>query len=249
MSEHSSALAVIGGSGFDQYPELKSLEILDLDTPYGKAAPITVGELSGRTLLFMPRHGPEHKVPPHLINYRANVWALREQGVGRVLAVNAVGGIRADFGPGRLVIPDQLIDYTSGRAHTFFTGGEAGVTHVEFDRPYDEPWRASLLASAQREQMDIADGGVLGCTQGPRLETAAEIRRLRNDGCDLVGMTGMPEAGLAKELGLTYASLAVVVNWAGGVGSQPVTLETIIRQLQVSIADVKKFIALLLPSL
>jgi 5'-methylthioinosine phosphorylase len=249
MTDHSAALAVIGGSGFDDYPELKCLDRFDLDTPYGKAAPILLGELAGRSLLFMPRHGPEHKLPPHLVNYRANIWALRQQGAGRILAVNAVGGIHPDFGPGRLVIPDQLIDYTHGREHTFFTGGEAGVIHVEFDTPYDQPWRSTLLAVARRQNLGIADGGVLGCTQGPRLETAAEIRRLRNDGCDLVGMTGMPETALAKELGLAYATLAVVVNRAGGLSTQPITLETVYRQLQVSINDVKRFIGILLPSL
>lgn len=249
MTDHTTAVAVIGGSGFDEYPELRCLEKVESDTPYGKAAPISVGELAGRTLLFMPRHGPEHKVPPHLINYRANIWALRQQGAGRILAVNAVGGIHPDFGPGRLVVPDQLIDYTQGREHTFFTGGDAGVLHVEFDNPYDASWRSTLLAVAREQRLDIADGGVLGCTQGPRLETAAEIRRLKNDGCDLVGMTGMPEAVLVKELGLAYATLAVVVNWAGGLSAQPITVETVFRQLQVSISDVKEFIRLLLPSL
>ncbi|MCW8194066.1 S-methyl-5'-thioinosine phosphorylase [Proteobacteria bacterium 005FR1] len=249
MGIDSASLAVVGGSGFDDYPELNCLDSFELDTPFGRAAPITLGELGGKALLFMPRHGPEHKVPPHLINYRANIWALREQGAGRVLAVNAVGGIRADFGPGRLVIPDQLIDYTYGRDHTFFTGAGAGVAHVEFDQPYDEAWRNTLLAIARRNGWDVGEGGVLACTQGPRLETAAEIRRLKNDGCDLVGMTGMPEAVLARELGLAYASLAVVVNWAGGLSAQPITLETVFQQLRTSIIDVKRFIALLLASL
>lgn len=242
-------LAVIGGSGFDDYPSLKNTQAIHLETPYGMAAPMTLGHLNGEALLFMPRHGLERKVPAHLINYRANIWALREQGIEQTLAVNAVGGIRGDMGPGRLVLPSQIVDYTHGREHTYFTGGEAGVMHAEFGEPYDENWRATLEYFALQQDLDIVEGGVYACTQGPRLETAAEIRRLKKDGCDLVGMTGMPEAALAKELGMRYAALGVVVNWAAGLSAKPITLETVYQQLQVSIEDVKKFIAFLLPRL
>lgn len=246
-------LAVIGGSGFDSYAELECVETIHLETPYGPAAPITIGQLAGERLLFMPRHGPEHRVAPHLINYRANIWALHEQGVERTLAINAVGGIRDDMRPGSLVLPNQIVDYTHGREHSYFTGGDAGVMHAEFADPYDEEWRAVLLQVllqvARANEFAIIGDGVHACTQGPRLETAAEIRRLRNDGCDLVGMTGMPEAVLARELGMRYAALGVVVNWAAGLSSKPITLETVFQQLHVSMQDVKRFIAMLLPTL
>lgn len=242
-------LAVIGGSGFDSYAELERAKTVRVETPYGPAAPMTIGQLGGETLLFMPRHGPEHRVAPHLINYRANIWALHEQSVERTLAINAVGGIRDDMRPGCLVLPHQLVDYTHGREHSYFIGGDAGLMHAEFADPYDEEWRAALLQVAGRHRFAMIGEAVYACTQGPRLETAAEIRRLKNDGCDLVGMTAMPETVLARELGMRYAALAVVVNWAAGLSSKPITLETVFAQLQISMEDVKRFIAVLMPAL
>ncbi|MEI7447011.1 MAG: S-methyl-5'-thioinosine phosphorylase, partial [Burkholderiales bacterium] len=159
-----------------------------------------------------------HTIPPHQINYRANLWALHHVGATSVLAVATVGGIRADCGPGVLAVPDQIVDYTHGRKSTFFEGPDSPVTHVDFTRPYDEALRERLLRAAASAGEPIVAGGTYGCTQGPRLETAAEIRRLERDGCDLVGMTGMPEAVLARELGLPYAVLAVVANHAAGLG-------------------------------
>lgn len=242
-------LAVVGGSGFDRYESLQHSQVIHTETPYGRAAPVTRGELNGKTLLFMPRHGTEHQLPPHRINYRANLWALREQGVEKIVAINAVGGIRDDMAPGRLVLPDQIIDYTWGREHTYFIGGDAGVSHAEFGEPYDRSWRATMLRVGREYGFDFIDGGVYACTQGPRLETNAEIKKLERDGCDLVGMTGMPEAALARELGFRYAALAAVVNRASGLEPVPITIETIFRQLAVSIEDVKRFLAVLVSEL
>lgn len=221
-------LAVIGGSGFTELPELIALESIALETPYGPtSAPVTRGRLEGAEILFLPRHGPGHRLPPHCINYRANLWALRQAGAERVLGLAAVGGITPLFAPGVLAVPDQIIDYTYGRAHTFYDGTTDRLEHIDFTEPYCEPLRQSLLAAAGRLGEPLIARGTYGATQGPRLETAAEILRCEQDGCDMVGMTGMPEAALARELGLCYASLAFVVNWAAGKGGGPITMEEI----------------------
>lgn len=212
-------LAIIGGTGLTA---LKGLDIVrreGVKTPYGEpSGPLTHGVFAGREVVFLARHGYGHNIPPHRINYRANLWALREAGVGRVVAVAAVGGIRADLGPGRLGIPHQLIDYTWGRASTFFEEDLDHVTHIDFTSPYSEPLRQQLLAACRKAGVEAAADGVYGVTQGPRLETAAEIDRLERDGCAVVGMTAMPEAALARELGIEYAACAVVANWAAGRG-------------------------------
>jgi|SRR5208282_3146324 len=211
-------LAIIGGSGLAQLPNLRVLRRQNVSTPYGDpSSPLTFGTLANKEVVFLARHGDNHTIPPHEINYRANIWALHAQGVKKTLAVASVGGIRADLAPGVLVIPDQIIDYTHGRAATFVVqGGE--INHVDFTHPYCMKLRTACLAAARRADEKIIDGGVYGATQGPRLETAAEINRLERDGADMVGMTGMPEAALAREIGLCYAAIAVVVNPAAGRG-------------------------------
>ncbi len=213
----TSDTAVIGGTGLSH---LKDLEIVDrrvVATPYGEpSAPLVLGRLGGGRAWFLPRHGAGHHIPPHEVNYRANIWALKSLGVSRVVAVNAVGGIGPERPPRSLTVPDQLIDYTWGRDHTFFDSAAGQVEHVDFSAPYDPAVRRLILAAGRAAGLAIGDGGTYGATQGPRLETAAEIRRLARDGCDLVGMTGMPEAGLAREAGLAYACLAAVVNFAAG---------------------------------
>ncbi|MGQ9424633.1 S-methyl-5'-thioinosine phosphorylase [Gilvimarinus sp. F26214L] len=249
MATHTVHLAVIGGSGFNSFDALEDAQTAVRDTPFGEAAPVTVGRLEGVKLAFMPRHGPGHKVPPHRINYRANIWALHELKAARVLAINAVGGIRADMAPGCLVCPDQIVDYTWGRDHTFFDDCGEQVNYTDFEHPYSPEWRQRLLDLARERNLQIIPNGVYGCTQGPRLETAAEIRRLRNDGCDLVGMTGMPEAILARELGLPYAALGLVVNWAAGLDSVPLSLDSVYSQLAVGVEDAKKLIGMVLSSL
>jgi len=220
--------AIIGGTGLTQLPHLRIVRREVVRTPYGEpSGALTFGMLGGHEVVFLARHGYGHTIPPHRINYRANLWALREAKVDCVLAVASVGGIRAEFGPGTLVAPDQLIDYTYERSQTFFEGAETPVTHIDFTWPYTPAIRQRLLAAAQACAEQVFDGGVYGASQGPRLETGAEIRRMQRDGCDLVGMTGMPEAALARELGLHYACLAVVVNHAAGLGesTQEISIE------------------------
>lgn len=228
--------AIIGGSGLAKLSALGNPRRQVLRTPYGEpSGALTFGELAGRKVVFLARHGYGHTIAPHEINYRANIWALKELKVDGVFAVASVGGIGADFGPGTLVVPDQIIDYSHSRKATFYEGAVAPVTHIDFTWPYAQRIRKLLLAAAARCGEPVADGGVYACTQGPRLETAAEIERIARDGGDLVGMTGMPEAALAREAGLDYATLAVVVNHAAGRGDSRAAirledLETVLRE-------------------
>ncbi len=214
-------LAIIGGTGLTS---LKSLEIIRREvvhTPYGEASgPLTHGVLFGKEVMFLARHGYGHTIPPHKINYRANMWALQHAGVKKVIAIAAVGGIRDDMLPGCLAIPNQIIDYTWSRKNTYFEDGLTQVTHIDFTYPYDEALRNILIQGCKSGKIDICTDGVYGVTQGPRLETIAEINRMERDGCAMVGMTGMPEAALARELDLHYATCAVVVNWAAGRGDE-----------------------------
>ena len=219
MTGAANMIAIIGGSGLTNLDTMVTVRREVLRTPYGEpSGALTFGKLAGHEVVFLARHGYGHTIPPHEINYRANLWALKEAGIKQVIAVASVGGIRDYYGPGTLVVPDQIIDYTYGRKHTFFEGSEATVTHIDFTWPYAAALRTRLLNAAGQAGETVHDGGVYGCTQGPRLETAAEIARLERDGCDLVGMTGMPEAALARELGLEYACLSVVVNHSAGKG-------------------------------
>lgn len=212
-------LGLIGGTGLNQLDGLVLDEQRKLTTQYGApSAAIQLGQLHDQPVAFLPRHGNGHRIPPHAINYRANLFALKLVGVTRIVAVAAVGGIGAHMAPGEVVVPDDLIDYTWGRQHTYSMGAQDRLQHIEFTSPYDGGLRQALLDSASRQAIKVMPGGVHGVTQGPRLESAAEIRRLHKDGCDVVGMTGMPEAALARELDIPYACLAVVVNWAAGMG-------------------------------
>jgi 5'-methylthioinosine phosphorylase len=223
-------LAIIGGTGLAQLTNLKITHRQVMRTPFGEpSGPMTFGTINQHEVMFLARHGYGHTIPPHEVNYRANLWALRDQGATRVIAATSVGGIRADLVPGTLVVPDQIIDYTHGRDFTYFDSKDRLVTHIDFTKPYNEKLRQKLLAAVKRAGETCVDGGVHAVMQGPRLETAAEINRLERDGADMVGMTGMPEASLAKELGLAYATIAVVVNCAAGRGNSrdSVSLETI----------------------
>ncbi len=213
-------LAIIGGTGLTQLANLEITHRQVMRTPYGEpSGAFTFGTINQHAVMFIARHGYGHTIPPHEVNYRANLWALHEQGAKRIVAVASVGGIRADLLPGVIVLPDQIIDYTYGRAFTYFDGRDRPLTHIDFTQPYSQNLRQQILDAARRAKVPCLDGGVYAATQGPRLETAAEINRLERDGADMVGMTGMPEAALARELGLSYAAIAVVVNHAAGRGS------------------------------
>jgi 5'-methylthioinosine phosphorylase len=234
-------LALVGGTGLNELGE--PLESLDIETPYGlPSAPIRVVRTEPLRLLFLPRHGSPHRFPPHRVNYRANLWALREAGADRVLAVSAVGGIADDCSPGSLVIPDQLIDYSWGREHTYFDSAEMPLVHVDFTNPYEGPLRSALLRAANRSGLDVVDGGCIGVFQGPRLESAAEVRRAGRDGCSLAGMTSMPEAALARELQLDYAGIAVVSNWGAGITGELLSEDDIAATLAEPMARVRRLL-------
>ena len=213
-------LGIIGGTGLTQLTNLEITHRQVARTPYGEpSGALTFGRICGQEVIFLARHGYGHTIPPHQVNYRANLWALKAHGVHRVVSVATVGGIHPDLIPGTLVIPDQIIDYTHGRDSTFSVQGDKAVIHLDFTLPYCQLMRASLIAAALTGGISLRDGGVYGAVQGPRLETAAEINRIERDGAHMVGMTGMPEAYLARELELSYAAVGVVVNYAAGRGS------------------------------
>ncbi len=236
-------LAIIGGSGLTQLKELEITRRQVVHTPYGEpSAPLTYGLLGGTEVVFLPRHGGGHTIPPHEINYRANIWVLQHIGAKRVVAIAAVGGIHTDMGPGKIAIPDQIIDYTWGRHHTFFEQESGQVTHIDFTEPYCQTLREELIAAAKTAHVKIVPNGTYGATQGPRLETTMEITRMERDGCDLVGMTGMPEAALARELGLSYAAVAVVANWAAGRGEGPISMKEIEACLETGMGKIKKLL-------
>lgn len=238
-------LAIIGGSGLTQ---LSSLEIQRREvfrTPWGEpSGALTFGRIGCQEVVFLARHGYGHTIPPHLVNYRANIWALKQAGAEGVVSVASVGGIRADLGPAEVVIPHQILDYTWGRHATFHEGGEGQVVHIDFTHPYDEALRQRLFESAARAGIEVRDGAVYATTQGPRLETAAEVNRLERDGADVVGMTGMPEACLARELDLPYAAVCIVANWAAGRGDSAagIRFSSIEEVLQVSMGKVRSII-------
>ncbi len=244
-------LAVIGGSGLAGLGQMKVLRREVARTPFGDPSGLLIfGEMNDAPVLFLARHGPGHILAPHRINYRANVWALRQAGATQILAVAAVGGIAANVGPGVIAAPDQIIDYTYGREHTFCDGSDRSVVHIDFTQPYSDELRNSVIAAAASAREPLVANGVYGATQGPRLETAAEIARMARDGATLVGMTGMPEAALARELSLHYAHLCVVSNWAAGCGNSATVIshDAINSTLDNSIGRVQNIIAALVES-
>lgn len=244
-----TTVAIIGGSGLTNLKNLRITRREVIRTPYGEpSAPMIFGVLGGREALFLPRHGPGHTIPPHEVNYRANIWAIKHTGISRVIAINAVGGISPDYlAPGTLVIPDQIIDYTYGRAHTFFGSEQKQVTHVDFTYPYCEELRQTLIDAATRVRLGALGRGTYGATQGPRFESAAEIQRMERDGADIVGMTGMPEAGLARELELCYASVALIVNPAAGKTEATISIKEIEKNLETGMAKVRTLLEQAIP--
>ncbi|MBB1487553.1 S-methyl-5'-thioinosine phosphorylase [Oceanospirillum sediminis] len=225
-------LAIIGGTGLTRMQGLNVISSNKADTRWGEASgEILKGQLAGQEVLFLARHGHPHTIPPHKVNYRANIQALKDAGASAIIAVNAVGGIHPDCEPAGLMIPDQIVDYTYGREHTFFAEDLDEVVHIDFSWPYDEKLRQILIGNARSLDLAALEQGTYAATQGPRLETAGEIRRLANDGCDIVGMTGMPEAALARELDLPYACVALVVNMAAGLTDEIITMADIEKAL------------------
>jgi 5'-methylthioadenosine phosphorylase len=239
-------IAIIGGSGLTQLANLEITHRQIVRTPYGEpSGPLTFGRIGSRPVAFLARHGYGHTLAPHEINYRANLWALQAKGVKRVIAVCTVGAIDPGLASGSIVLPDQIIDYTWGRPSTYFEGAEQPVTHIDFTYPFCEETRAMALVGAKEAGVELRDGGTYAAVQGPRLETKAEIDRLDRDGATMVGMTCMPEAALARELQLSYAALAVVVNAAAGRGesARRVALEDIARIIDESMARVRLIVA------
>jgi len=237
-------LAIIGGSGlYSLGDDFELEEQAPRNTPYGEtSADILQGKWQDVALAFLPRHGPGHKIPPHRINYRANLWALKNIGVQHIIAVNAVGGISADMSPLTLAVPDQIIDYSSGREHSYFDGAEGAVNHIDFSWPYSAQLRGIITEVGLQLGQPLVASGTYGATNGPRLETAAEINRLKSDGCDMVGMTGMPEAALARELEVEYACLALVVNWAAGIEDRTISMQEIMANMEQGMHQIKQLL-------
>jgi len=244
-----TTVAIIGGSGLTNLKNLHITRREVIRTPYGEpSAPMVFGQLCGKEAVFLPRHGAGHTIPPHEVNYRANIWALKQSGVEKVIAVNAVGGISANYlESGTLVIPDQIIDYTYSREHTYFGSEHKKVAHIDFSYPYCEALRQTILQAAKHAKIKILAQGTYGATQGPRFETAAEIIRMERDGADIVGMTGMPEAGLARELELCYASIALVVNPAAGKVKEVISLKEIEKNLETGMGSVRSLLEAVIP--
>lgn len=242
------SLAVIGGTGLNTFQHGEQLA--DRYTPYGDlASHITVSEVGGRSVAFLPRHGSPHHIPPHKINYRANIWALHAIGVRKLVAVNAVGGIREDLTAGTIVIPDQLIDYSYGREHSFYDGSHGELEHIDFSFPFNESLGLQLANAAASCSQAVVCGAVYAVTQGPRLESAAEVNRLEKDGCDIVGMTAMPEAALARELSMEYASLSLVVNPAAGRSDKLITMDDIHAVIDEGMGRLRAILAEAIPAL
>ena len=239
-------LGIIGGTGLAQLKNLQISRRQIARTPYGEASqPLVFGELAGQKVVFLARHGGGHTIPPHAVNYRANIWALHAVGVKSLLAIATVGGISSDLAPGDIVLPHQMMDYTHGRKNTYHDGIELPVKHIDFTEPYSACLRQICKEAALNAQQSLHDGGVYACVQGPRLETAAEINRLERDGATLVGMTGMPEAALARELNLHYAALCPVANHAAGRGDSKngIQFDDVLGQLELTMQQVRVLIA------
>jgi len=244
-------LGIIGGSGLYRLPLLHNQRQLVVETPYGSPsseltllAPQVGGEAAG---CFLARHGAEHSIPPHKINYRANIQALVDLGADRILAIHAVGSCKSEIAVGRLLLPTQIIDYSYSREQSFFDRLDSFSQHVDFSQPFSATLQDALLEKARALDIPLSLGGTYACTQGPRFETAAEIARIVADGGDLVGMTAMPEAALARERGIDYASLSIVVNPAAGIAAEEGGLEGIPAVLEQAALTAQKIIAALLP--
>lgn len=256
MTIKDKRIAIIGGTGLTSLQNLDIVRREIVMTPYGEpSSPLSYGCMNHSSeahsthkneVVFLARHGHAHNTPPHMVNYRANLFALKNVGVTQIIAVNAVGGIRDDMLPGTLVVPDQIIDYTSRRINTFFEKNLSHVTHIDFSYPYTAELSQLIAKAAEKVKIDLIQGAVYAATEGPRLETAAEIQRLKRDGCDIVGMTGMPEAALARELDMDYASICVNANWAAGLSDELITMAAIEKNLEGGMEKVRALLTAVL---
>jgi 5'-deoxy-5'-methylthioadenosine phosphorylase len=239
-----SGIAIIGGSGFSRLESLIVERRELVETPYGNpSSALTFGTCSGKQAIFLARHGDEHSILPHRVNYCANLAALKQAGATHVIAVCAVGGISENMPPGKIVIPDQIIDYTWSRRHTIYEDQRNNAAHIDFTEPYCASLRTHLIDAAGKSGIDIATAATYGATQGPRLETTAEINRMDKDGCHIVGMTGMPEASIARELDLCYAVIAVSVNHAAGRADGPIEMQEIEANLTAGMGKVREILS------
>jgi 5'-methylthioadenosine phosphorylase len=235
-------LALIGGSGFYEPDLFAASHELTVDTPYGPVK-LTIGDRDGVKLAFLARHGKEHSSLPHQVNYQANIWGLNLLGVQRIIATTAVGSLNEQLVPGSLVLIDQFLDFTKQRPLTFFTDGEVHRAHIDVTEPYCPEIRNSLRTAATKLGLAIFNGGCYVCTEGPRYETAAEIRAFKRLGGDVVGMTGIPEVVLARELGICYANVSIVTNWAAGIGPQKLTHTEVTAVMRENLAQLRRLIS------
>ncbi|MEM2878833.1 MAG: S-methyl-5'-thioadenosine phosphorylase [Candidatus Hadarchaeales archaeon] len=224
----TAEIAVMGGSGLYSMEMLSNAKTVSVSTPYGKVNEILIGVISGRRVAFLPRHGRSHSVPPHMVNYRANIWALKKMGVRRVMATTSCGSMNPKIRPGDMAVFGQFIDFTKGRPSTFHDGGKHGVVHVDMTEPYCPELSGMLFDSAKRAGVRVHRGTIYACTEGPRFETPAEIRALRGLGADLVGMTNVPECVLAREAEMCYAALGIVTNFAAGISKEKLTYDEVV---------------------
>jgi len=242
-------LAIIGGTGLTELEDLRVNKRVIVRTPYGEPSqPLIFGEICGGEVIFLARHGSGHTIPPHEVNYRANIYALHLQGVTEIAAIATVGGIHPELSSGMIALPHQIIDYTHGRQNTYYDGINKPVKHIDFTEPYCAKLRAKIAQAALEIDENIVNYGVYAATQGPRLETVAEIDRLERDGATMVGMTGMPEAALARELGISYAAICPVANYAAGRGDSlhGINYEDVILNLNQTLVRVRNIIGQLM---
>lgn len=251
MMQAKKRIAIIGGSGLDRLNDMLQVQEFSTETPFGHhSGPIILGTLNQIDCLFIPRHHATRRTPPHKINYRANIWALKKLSITDIIAINVVGGISECMSPETLVLPDQLIDYTHGREQSYYDERieqscdeiKQFEQHIDFSYPYSPKLRKSLQQQLSSASINFQSKATYGCTQGPRLETVAEIKRLKQDGCDIVGMTGMPEASLAKELGINYVSICVVANWAAGTHPATLSYEEVALTIKRSMTKVESLL-------
>lgn len=242
----SVRIAVIGGTGVYDPEIFDEVEVTAVTTPYG-VVDVTVGTFAGEQVAFIPRHGPDHAVPPHLVNYRANIFALASLGVERIIATNAVGSLRERFAPGHFVLADQFLDFTKSRVSTFFEGGDAGVEHVDVTDPYCPQLRGLVHETGRPLGLMVHNDATYVCTEGPRFETPAEIRMFGQMGADLVGMTSVPEVVLAREAGICYAAVCMVTNYAAGLAGYPLSHEEVYDLMKRNAANLRALVTEVIP--